>query len=78
MMKMMAMVMMFKLAGTVLTPMKIVMEMMNMMMVMINDENNNKEGEIVDENDEPDGGDFNALLEHVYLYLHFFTTIYTN
>ena len=66
------MVMMLKLVGTVMTWINIVMEIVKMIMVMMNDENNDKEGEIVDDNDELGGGDINASLERVYLYLHFF------
>ena len=66
------MVMVLKLVGTVMTWINIVMEIVKMIMVMMNDENNDKEGEIVDDNDEPSGGDINASLERVYLYLHFF------
>lgn len=49
-----------------MTSMKIEMKRVKMMKVMINDENNDKQGKIVDDNDEPGGGDCNTSLEHVY------------
>ena len=55
-----------------MTSMKIEMKRVKMMKVMMNDENNDKQGKIVDDNDEPGGGNCNTSLEHVYLHLHFF------